>query len=227
MVKKSIINQIYVAICIFIENKLNIEYCKRFLSDLLSNNVNKEQLSIMGDSGEFLMEIAKNFKESGVTFNEIKTSLIIEDYTKHVYATSYYIGIMTNKELSLQDRQKAKNNLIIRDALCATIKGYLTDSTRGRELKKIYKEFKTDFEVYKTNTQVIIDMITNNPNDNESIREAIKERVKESKKLNDKYSKYFDVGEYNLRSVLEDDILENKRKDHLSELEQSVADLIA
>jgi predicted DNA-binding protein YlxM (UPF0122 family) len=70
-------------------------------------------------------------------------------------------------------------------------------------------------------------MITNNPSDNEGIREAIKERIKEAKKLIEKYGERYRIGDFTLRSVLEDDIIENKRKEHLSELDKSVVDLIA
>jgi hypothetical protein len=225
--RKSIVSLIYVAICIFIESKLKLEFCKSFLKDLLSDNVDNKQLSIMGDNGKILMNFANDFKGSGVSFDEQQKDIIINHLAKDVYASMYYMEQSVNKSLSYQDRQKAKDISIIREALCICLKEFLEDSSRDAEIKATYNSFKWDFESYKINTQLIIDMITNNPSDNEGIREAIKERIKEAKKLIEKYGERYRIGDFTLRSVLEDDIIENKRKEHLSELDKSVVDLIA
>jgi hypothetical protein len=230
---RTVVNLIYSIVNVFIEMKLNANCCKSFLKDLLLDSVDTEQLSLMGGLGDDLKLAIQDYKASGVAFDSKQVSLLVEDFVKHIYASRYYLSRWLDRKLTYEERQSAKDSYVIREMLCSCIKARIIYGSIEKEISLMYNAFKADFETYKVNTRLINSMFKDTPNDNEGIREAIKERIKEAKNIWGKYGEIFEyryifnIDESDFMSVLEDDILHDKGKTHLSELEKTIVDLVA
>jgi hypothetical protein len=200
---KSVIKQIYIAICVFIENNLKKEACNQFVKALVSGKVDLEGIEAKGDNA-ILASLATYFN-GGILLDD-NDHKFIENLIEEAYCADFYRRKVNDLSLTLADRQQAKDNCVKRSVKVEVFKLCLIDSTQMESVKESYNAFLKAFYFYRAYTHLIA-----NDTSLDCMKDVLQERRKESDKIVGVYGTMFDLCDNDLRSVLEDDLVNSKR----------------
>jgi len=222
MNKEVVISLYYVALSCMADYGLKLDQTKELMELLINNDfslVDKvKKLNITSDD---LLNIVKELKKYSIKLNDTDKEIISSSLVNTFYSWIYHLSIACDKKLTYTERERENYQAILTEVKIELLLSYLK---YGKNLKKEYKSFKSDFKQYGSNLGVISQLADEKDN---NIKLCIDERIKDEKKLLAEYGDIFNITRSMLRTTFEQDIIEIKRNHRLKNIEKGVERVLA